>query len=173
MGDIVRVYEFDRLNNTVWQVDMLFHDDVFWAHPRIINPHDIDLPGYWWTCVAMPVMDKTRIVTPANLSVTPCTPWPNGAWMSDNITFRGPNLNGCADADGGRGQCAWQQDMSFLGNIPYSHDFFMRIQKPQLPYITHVSDDGFAVIHSHPLNGTKFFTVEIEFVAVFPHLRSH
>ena len=30
---------------------------------------------------AMPVDERTRIVTPAKLSVTPCAAWPNGAWM--------------------------------------------------------------------------------------------
>ena len=27
----MRVWDFDRLNNTVWQVDILFDDDVMWA----------------------------------------------------------------------------------------------------------------------------------------------
>ena len=110
------------------------------------------------TCVAMPVTPKTRIVSPAVESITPCTDWPRGAWTRDNTSFRGADLRACAAA----GTCAWQQDMSFLGNIPSSHDFFFRIPKDgRLPHVTHVADDGFAVIHSHPpwMNGTKFFTV--------------
>ena len=36
-----------------------------------------------------------------------------------------------------------------------------RIDPTLEPYITHVQEDGFSVIHSHPkwLNGTKFFQV--------------
>ncbi len=46
---MTRVYEFDRYNGTVWQVDMLIVNDTFVAHPRITNPTPVDLRGYWWT----------------------------------------------------------------------------------------------------------------------------
>ena len=144
-GDIVRVWDYDRLNNTVWQVDMLFEDDVMWAHPKITNPNPVEVDGYWWTCVAMPVAPKTRIISPATESISPCTPWPHGAWNSDNVTFAGGDLHSCAAT----GSCAWQQDMSFLSNIPSAHDFFFRIPKDgRLPHVTHVAEDGFSVIHS-------------------------
>ena len=34
-GPVVRVWEYDRLNSSVWQVDMLFEDDVMYAHARL------------------------------------------------------------------------------------------------------------------------------------------
>eukprot|EP00040_Diaphanoeca_grandis_P023668 m.129101 g.129101 ORF g.129101 m.129101 type:complete len:792 (+) comp29375_c0_seq12:86-2461(+) len=165
-GDIVRVWEFDRLNFTVWQVDMFLEKDILWVHPKITNPRPIDLRGYWWTCVAMRVEEsgKTRIVTPADLSITPCTAWPSGAYTLANVSFRGSDIDTCDKSDGGT--CAWQQDMSYLGNIPFAHDFFMfkagqetkYPHRPQQPYIAHVLEDGYTVVHGHPLNGTKFFT---------------
>ena len=37
-GPVIRVWEYDRQNHTVWSVDMLFDDSgVFWAHPRVVN----------------------------------------------------------------------------------------------------------------------------------------
>jgi len=33
-GPVLRVYEFDRYNGTVWQVDMLLSNGSFVAHPR-------------------------------------------------------------------------------------------------------------------------------------------
>ena len=33
-GPVLRVYEFDRYNGTVWQVDMLLANGSFVAHPR-------------------------------------------------------------------------------------------------------------------------------------------
>eukprot|EP00948_MAST-09A_sp_MAST-9A-sp1_P004201 g4201.t1 len=159
-GPLVRVWEYDRQNHSIWSVDMLLddEDDVFWAHPRIVNTLDHDIDGYWWTCVAMRINSTSRVVVPAKESITPCAAWPNGAWTQQNTSFKGPNLGGCDKNDGGRGTCAWQQDMSYLGNIPRAHDFFFRIYKPQTPYIALVEDDGFTILHSHPLNGTKFFT---------------
>ena len=58
------------------------------------------------------------------------------------------------------GRYVWQQDMSWLSNIPHPHDFFMMISPEKVPYITHVTDDGF-VNHSFlskKMKGTKFFT---------------
>jgi len=155
-GPLLRVYEFDRQNFTTWQVDMLLDNetDIFWVHPRITNSNPADLKGYWWTCVAMRINETSRIVVPAEQSVTPCVSWPRGAWTLTNTTFAGPDLQGCAST----GTCAWEQDMSFLGNIPTNHDFFFRIYQPQTPYIALAETDGFTVLHSHPLNGTKFFT---------------
>jgi hypothetical protein len=46
-GPLLRVYEFDRYNGTVWQVDMMLTNGSFVAHPRITNPTDCDLRGYW------------------------------------------------------------------------------------------------------------------------------
>jgi hypothetical protein len=91
----------------------------------------------------MPVTDTDRVIAPAKESITPCTPWPYGAHTLDNVTFRGPNVDDCAARNGAAGGCAWQQDMSFLGNIPSAHDFFFRIYKPQQPYIAHTREDGY------------------------------
>jgi hypothetical protein len=55
------------------------------------------------------------------------------------------------------------------GNIPDAHDFFMYKagidtewpmpkKRGHQPSITLTDEDGYSVIHGHPLNGTKFFT---------------
>lgn len=161
-GDVLRVWEYDRLNGTTWQVDMLLVNDTMFAHPKISNPNPVELPGYWWTCVAMPVdAPTTRVIANATLSINNggCSPWPNGAMGGPNASFVGIDKDGCRAADGGRGTCAWQHDQSFLGNIPGANDFFMHIDPTVTPWIAHAKDDGWTVVHSHPkkLNGTKFF----------------
>ena len=70
-----------------------------------------------------------------------------GAYTLDNVTFKGAAIDQCRSHNGGKGGCAWQQDMSYLGNIPSAHDFFFQIYKPQQPYIAHVSSDGFTNVH--------------------------
>eukprot|EP00947_MAST-08B_sp_MAST-8B-sp1_P005888 g5888.t1 len=157
-GPVVRAWEYDRQNHSVWSVDILLDQDVLWAHPRIYNTETVEIPGYWWTCVAMRTTDRTRIIAPAELSVSPCTPWPHGAWDAPNVTFRGVDAfgsQGCATTR----TCAYQNDESYLGNIPHSHDFFMYVTPGRVPHITHVSEDGYTVVHSHPphMRGTKFF----------------
>ena len=72
-----------------------------------------------------------------------------------NSSFRGPNVDKC-DARGPEdGHCAWSVDSSWLGNIPTANDFFMHGWRKEhtffQPYITWVEDDGFSVVHGHPL----------------------
>lgn len=162
LGDVLRVWEYDRLNSTTWQVDILLVNDTMFAHPKVSNPHPVQLHGYWWTCVAMPVdAPTTRVIANASLSINGggCAAWPNGGLGSNNASFRGIDKAGCRAADDGRGTCAWQNDLSFLGNIPHSNDFFMHIDPNVEPWIAHAKNDGWTVVHSHPkrLNGTKFF----------------
>lgn len=156
LGPVVRVYEFDRYNGTVWQVDMLLHNGSFVSHPRVVNPTDADLRGYWWTCVAVEATPATRIFTPAThvaeTSRDPMrdAPWPYFAESIENASFHGY-------------QEAWPTDNSFLGNHQIG-DMFLRIpgddDSISTPYIAHnqAGDDGYVLVHGHPLNGTKFYT---------------
>jgi len=150
-GPMARVYEFDRYNSTVWQVDMMIVNGTFLAHPRITNPTPVDLRGYWWTCVAVPATPNTRIFSPAShvaeTSRGPVrdAPWPYFADAIENTTFKGY-------------QNEWPTDNSYLGNHQLG-DMFLRIPDTvYTPYIAHTEEDGYVLVHGHPLNGTKFFT---------------
>eukprot|EP00118_Oscarella_pearsei_P028993 m.3432 g.3432 ORF g.3432 m.3432 type:complete len:722 (+) comp9377_c0_seq1:1030-3195(+) len=149
LGPLLRVYEFDRLNETVWQVDMLFdgRDGTFWAHPKVTNTNPNPISGYWWTCAAHSITGESRVVTPAlytiETSAGPGTKslWPHFNYGLNNASFFQP-----------------APDMSYLKNLPDTIDAFVRIMKPRLPYIAHAAGDGYTVVHGHQLNGTKFFT---------------
>jgi len=150
-GPMARVYEFDRYNGTVWQVDMLVVNETFFAHPRITNPTPVDLRGYWWTCVAVPATTSTRIFSPATHVAETSrdqvrdAPWPYFADAIENSTFKGF-------------ENAWPTDNSYLGNHQLG-DMFLRIPDTvYTPYIAHSDKDGYVLVHGHPLNGTKFFT---------------
>jgi hypothetical protein len=94
-GPMLRVYEYDRYNSTVWQVDMMIHNGTFFAHPKVRNPNDVDLRGYWWTCVAVDAKPSTRIFAPAthvaqtSRSPTRNAPWPYFADAIENASFKG------------------------------------------------------------------------------------
>ena len=55
-------------------------------------------------------------------------------------------IGGCGEEREGKGLCAWQQDMSFMGNNPGHRDFFFQdlnvLDKPDRPRITHVAENG-------------------------------
>lgn len=44
-GDMVRVWEYDRLNKTTWQTDIILVDSVIWVHPTITNPNEHEVDG--------------------------------------------------------------------------------------------------------------------------------
>lgn len=153
-GTVVRVYEFDRYNGTTWQVDMLLQNDTLYVHPRITNPTETDLPGYWWTSVAIDAKPSTRILSPAShVSETSRddmrnAPWPVYAEAIENASFLGYKNQ-------------FPTDNSWLGNNQIG-DMFLRIEKDDvyMPFVgsSQEDDNGFIYIHAHPLNGTKFYT---------------
>ena len=154
-GTGYRVYEYDRYNGTVWQVDMLLVNETFYVHPKITNPTPVDLRGYWWTCVAVESKPTTRIFTPAtHVAQTSRNPMRNAQWpvyaeAIENASFVGTFGD-------------FQDDLSYLGNHQLG-DMFLRIPKDSVytPYIGHTDiqdESGYTLIHGHPLNGTKFFT---------------
>lgn len=152
-GPVVRAWEYDRLNASVWQVDIFLSDGALFVHPKVTNTRAQDnLQGYWWTCVAVPSKPTTRIITPANWTaqtssaLTQGSPWPRFSMGDPNSTFRGHNDERLTDN-------------SFLAAVT-SGDFFMGETAFDEHYIAYAEAEGFVGYHGHSekLNGTKFFT---------------
>eukprot|EP00040_Diaphanoeca_grandis_P032636 m.198292 g.198292 ORF g.198292 m.198292 type:complete len:850 (+) comp32689_c0_seq1:544-3093(+) len=156
-GPMVRVYEYDRWNQTVFQVDMIVQNGTLFAHPKVTNPHAHNITGYWWTCVGMKLTSNTsechsshetkgtRVLTPAAYNVNDALeaiPWPN-------VTNAGGNTDNRS------------HDMSFLSSWSTGGDNFVRILSPTRPHVTVIDKDIFGptvgLYHGHPLNGTKFW----------------
>lgn len=59
----LRIYEYERKRSVFWQID--FHlpenSDTLRAHVKIINYNDYDLNMYWWTNIAVPQTQKSRV----------------------------------------------------------------------------------------------------------------
>lgn len=100
--------------------------------------------------------------------------WPHGNYVLQPSTFTGLKPPFSAAALG-----PWAIDSSWLGNLPYSYDFFMELcnaddaaADPTVPphcaavqprskpfaYISLADADGYTVVHGHRGLGTKFFT---------------
>lgn len=124
------------------------------VHPKITHTRQTAaaLPGYWWTCVAVPAKPTTRVLAPAQFtaqtSVSPTTwsTWPHFAMGDANSSFSGY-------------QGRRITDNSFLGAVT-SGDFFMGPTAPDEHSISYAEPSGFVAYHGHgaKLNGTKFFT---------------
>jgi hypothetical protein len=70
-GPVLRLYEFDRVLEAVWQIDLFLpaDDDRLFVHGRIVNPDDTDKLAFWWTNVAVPLAPGMRVISPADHSI--------------------------------------------------------------------------------------------------------
>lgn len=63
--EILRIYEYDRLLNTTWQVDFYLPENStnLWYHVTARNLNNYEIPFYWWTNIATPLSEKIRFIT--------------------------------------------------------------------------------------------------------------
>jgi hypothetical protein len=69
------------------------------------------------------------------------------------LVYRIRSYASCAPCLSSASDGSWQHDNSYLGNIIGPNDFFVRIKRPEQPFIAHVDPDGYTSLHVHPLNG--------------------
>lgn len=64
-GDpVLRLWAHERLLGITWRIDVALPDgsDALFVHPVITNHTDTDLPVYWWSNIAVPQSDSTRVL---------------------------------------------------------------------------------------------------------------
>lgn len=66
-GEMLRLWEWERLRDTPFQVDLWLPEGSDFLHVgvRIRNPHDRTVPVYWWSNIAVPEDERTRVLVPA------------------------------------------------------------------------------------------------------------
>ncbi|MEU9198588.1 DUF5107 domain-containing protein [Streptomyces sp. NPDC048332] len=67
-GEMVRLWEWERLRDLPFQVDLWLPEDSDFLHVgvRIRNPHEHPAPVYWWSNIAVPEGERTRVLAPAD-----------------------------------------------------------------------------------------------------------
>ena len=65
---VLRLWEWERTRNLVLQLDFWLPPDseLLYIGVRIRNPHDHDVPAYWWSNIAVPQTPQTGILAPAD-----------------------------------------------------------------------------------------------------------
>lgn len=64
-GEMLRLWEWERLRDLPFQVDLWLPDGSDFLHVgvRIRNPHEKPVPTYWWSNIAVP--EECRVLAPA------------------------------------------------------------------------------------------------------------
>ncbi|MFJ8076740.1 DUF5107 domain-containing protein [Streptomyces sp. NPDC096176] len=67
-GVMVRLWEWERLRDLPFQVDLWLPADSDFLHVgvRIRNPHERPAPVYWWSNIAVEEHESTRVLAPAD-----------------------------------------------------------------------------------------------------------
>lgn len=139
-GPVLRIYEFDRIVEATWQVDLYMPADsaTLYAHGRIVNPNDDMRLAYWWTNVAAPMSAGTRVLAPADYSIEHI--WP------------GNNLGRCDFP-----RADW--DASYPENWENATSVFFRAPDAPRKFIASVDKAGYGLMQTATpeMEGRKFF----------------
>ncbi|MFG2833086.1 DUF5107 domain-containing protein [Streptomyces sp. NPDC048434] len=67
-GEMLRLWEWERLRDLPFQVDLWLPDGSDFLHVgvRIRNPHHHTVPVYWWSNIAVPEAESSRVLAPAD-----------------------------------------------------------------------------------------------------------
>jgi len=140
-GQALRMYEYERLRGTPFQVDaFLPHGSpVLFLRMRIVNPHDEDVPMYWWSNAAVPESPGTRLIVPADSAI-------RYGYSKDGLnSVPVPMLEG--------------RDVSYPLNIDRSMDFFYNIPAGTPPWEVAMDSTGKGMVMASTdlLRGRKMF----------------
>jgi len=139
-GPILRIYEFDRIVEATWQIDLFLPagSTCLFAHGRIVNSSSEPRLAYWWTNIAAPMGQGTRVLSPADYSIEHI--WP------------GNNLGRCDFPREG-----W--DASYPDNWENATSVFFRAPTAPRLFVMSVDREGYGLAQTSTseMHGRKFF----------------
>lgn len=69
---VLRFYQYERIRSVVYQLDFFLPEDsrLLYSRVRIINPQHHIVPMYWWSNIATPDVEGSRVIVPADTTYT-------------------------------------------------------------------------------------------------------
>lgn len=138
---VLRLYEYERIRQVPFSVDFLLPPDsrLLYVFVRIRNPHEEQVPMYWWSNIAFPEHPESRIVVPADKA------FQFGYGKKGLALIDVPQVEGI--------------DVSYTVNLKHSADFFFDIPPADRKWIAGIDRDGAGLFQSSTdtLLGRKLF----------------
>lgn len=133
---VLRLHEYERLRGLVQQVDAWAPpgSPALLVHVRVTNPHDHDVPVYWWSNTAVPQTGSTRVHVPATT-----------AWQFDySRQLRRVDVT---------------DDLLHPASSTHAADWFFDLAGTERPWIAAVDGDGGGLLQTSTsrLRGRKLF----------------
>ncbi len=137
---VLRMYEWERIRMVAYQIDVFLPEgsDFLFVRVRIVNPHEHEIPMYWWSNIAVPETPVGRVVVPAESAY-------RHNYQGKTSIVSVPMVEGV--------------DQSYPGNFNRSADIFYRLNPDSQPWITALEGDGRGLIQTSTkrLLGRKLF----------------
>jgi tetratricopeptide (TPR) repeat protein len=140
-GEMLRLWEWERLRDLPFQIDMWLPADSDFLHVgvRVRNPHDRTVPAYWWSNIAVPETDRTRVIAPADAA------WHFGYGRTlSHVPVPAP--------DGAT-------DITYTTRSEYPADYFFDVADSERRWITALDGEGHGLVQTSTdlLRGRKLF----------------
>ncbi|WP_405589507.1 DUF5107 domain-containing protein [Streptomyces sp. NBC_01190] len=153
-GEMLRLWEWERLRDLPFQIDLWLpaDSDFLYVGIRVRNPHHRVVPAYWWSNIAVPESEHTRVLAPADaawhfgytrpLSRVPVPRGPEAA----------PDPRAPQRPDGA-------PDITYTTRAEHAADYFFDIEGDDRRWITALDGDGHGLVHTSTdlLRGRKLF----------------
>ncbi len=125
-GEILRLYEYERIRGVVYSISAYLPDDsaVLYLKCRIENKSNETKHMYWWSNIAVPETKGTRVIVPAHESFLSF--YNENQYILDKATI----------------PVHENVDVSYPGNISSSRDFFYKIPPENHKWIATADETG-------------------------------
>lgn len=135
---MLRLYEWERTKRFPWQIDFWLPagSEFLFSRVCIVNPHDETIPMYWWTNMAVPETEHTRVLAPAETAIVH---GPEVGLDSQNL---GVNL-----------------EMSYPARMTRAWELFFRVERDHRPFVSALDGSGRGLVQTSTerLIGRKAF----------------
>ena len=137
---VLRMYEYERRRGVTYQMDFFLPDGsrVLFARMRLVNENEEVVPTYWWSNIAVPEREDSRVVIPAD-----------EAYVDRGEGVRKEPVP--VDATGA--------DVTYPVRNPKAIDHFWKLRRGARPYIAHLDGEGYGLAQTSTsrLRGRKLF----------------
>ncbi len=131
-GDVLRLYEYERIRGVAYSVSAHLPEDskALYINVRIENTSDEEKYMYWWSNIAVPETDETRVIVPATKSYV-CT------YNVDHYLLDKAKILDCEGVD-----------ITYPKNSKRARDFFFDIPEENHKWIVSADKDGKGLLHT-------------------------
>ncbi|MGH3479159.1 MAG: DUF5107 domain-containing protein [Nocardioidaceae bacterium] len=135
---VLRMWQWERLRDVAFQVDLWLEGELLLAYVRIRNPNDRVTPMYWWSNIAVADTPDTRVVAPAHTAYR--TSYDGRLEQVDIPDAAGLDVTRPRTADG-------------------AADLFFALEPGEQPWLTAIEADGWGLVQTSTarLGGRKLF----------------